>query len=64
MTERKEIDDINTYKKEYATKEFSNVVDATSEFLKKTFPYAYSFIEKLRGKSAKKGINSRHINKN
>jgi len=36
-------------RRESAHKEFSGVVDATSEFLKKVFPHTYSLIDKLRG---------------
>jgi len=34
-------------KKENANKEFSSVIDATAEFLKKIFPHTYSLISKL-----------------
>ncbi len=40
-------------KKEKASKEFSGIVDATSDFLKKTFPHAYVLIGKLRGNNKK-----------
>ena len=42
-------------KVEEASKEFSGVIDATSTFLKKIFPHAYTLVGKLRKKSAKEG---------
>ena len=43
------VDEDKTEKKiKRASEKFSNVVDATGSFLKKTFPYAYAFVEKLR----------------
>jgi len=37
-----------------ASNEFDSVIDATSLFLKKTFPHAYAFIDKIKEKSKKK----------
>lgn len=41
-------------KKEEASKEFSGIMDATSEFLKKIFPFAYTLIDKLSSKKQNK----------
>lgn len=45
----KENEKTDKEKVEKASKEFSGIVDATSDFLKKTFPHAYVLIDKLRG---------------
>lgn len=50
MTDKSKADE---QKRESASKEFSSVVDATSEFLKKMFPHAYALVDKLRGDSKK-----------
>ena len=44
MSEEEEADE---KKKESVTKEFSSVIDATSNFLKKIFPHAYTLVNKL-----------------
>ncbi|GAF80007.1 unnamed protein product [marine sediment metagenome] len=50
MTESQTDKTLKTIDVESATKEFSEVVDATGSFIKKIFPYGYTLIEKLKGK--------------
>jgi len=42
------MDEIDSPKVENASKHFSKVVDATSNFLKEMFPYGYTLVEKLK----------------